>query len=54
MKVAFLGKTLLSLGIAADDPETYYLAQDITTVIFSARVPQHPTEVEPADQLLVA
>jgi len=34
MKVAFPGKTLLSMGIAADDPEAYYLAMGITTVVW--------------------
>jgi hypothetical protein len=34
MKVAFPGKTLLTLGFAADDPDAYYLAQGITTVVW--------------------
>ena len=34
MKVAFPGKTLLSLGIEVDDPEAFYAAMGMTTVVW--------------------
>ena len=34
MKVAFPGKTLLTLGIEVDDPEAFYAAMGMTTVVW--------------------
>ena len=34
MKVAFPGKTLLSLGIEVDDPDAFYAAMGMTTVVW--------------------